>query len=1520
MPHTFPFRLNHDPLRWTIALVLMSPALALANGGIAPIAGPQGTPSVSTQNGIPIIDIVAPNGQGLSHNQFNDYNVAEPGVVLNNALAAGQSALAGALGANGQFHGSAASTILNEVVGNQLSNINGPQEIFGQAADYVLANPNGIQVNGGSLINSLHATFLVGTPELENGRIASLSALDARGRLTVGKGGLTSDSALHLIAPHVDAEGRLQAVGELAVIVGRNRVQPGTGTLLDTRQPDETEARIDASLLGGMRAGRVRVVSTAQGAGVRVAGPEILGTQGVHLESAGSLHIGDPSQPTEIASREGDVSLDAKGDLSLANVQANGHDLRISSGKNLRIAPGVMEKSKTERESWNRKTLFVTHETYDETRTTSTRSHQRSTLTARNDMALQATGDIELTATHLDAKGEQRLQAGKDVRLLAASDREQIDTKVRHRKHLWRGDSDRSQVEEQAVPTSITGKQVLIASTGNTHIRGSHVDSGENLTIEADTLIVGGHELSGRDERKNYRGDLVSGAFFGNRENENGTDLTQSGSSLKADGELLVSAGDVTIKGSSVLGKKDAVLVSKNGVLELDSTHNLAQRERTGSDSKLLGLFGSSSSETRTSENAVVTQVESQSNLRLQSAGDLTIKGASATAVGTLSVRAEGTLSVSATANHSTERSRHQARYLTANASETRQAEDNKNASRQYEAKVGYEVATSLREKSTQTLTSAVLSGESVELNSAETLAIDSAKVQGGAGGVKVSGQRIELGSSQTLQSERQVTSTAGGGIGVTGGMDRQGSYSYGEHQRDTRSEQSTTASRTEILAKGDVHLIAGSGEGHIENAGARIISDSELKLTAGSIENLAISDTRSSDSERTNWRGTAGLNLETRDLTRPVEKLVDGRDQTVFQKGVEEALDAPTLGIDLAVSRTRRDAGNEQAKAVPSELQGNTVAIKVEGLLKDIGTRYEAAGGPLRIEAVEHQMLAARDSQSTRVNRRDVEGALRVHTKTGTDAGGRVSASGGSFDNTKENFVAVPGALLGKAGIQVQLGTDGRYEGTRIEAGTGALNMQTSKGSLDFAQADNEQRESTKTLEGFGWLRGDSAPTSGKGLGGGGFLSYKTETLHDTQAVAGSIDGDQAQLIAARRFASEGTRMGSAGRPLKAVEVWGSEGVKFLPAYDTHRKQGQNLGGGLVAGASRNPVQGAATTGGNLGGQFEVGRINETSRLEKTTGIHTGQFKATDASTADDAIHLRGADLIANSVTLDAVNGGISIEGAKSSKKKDNVLITAGVGANAKRTGTPDDNVSGFHGRLKVGIDNLDSTTYGNVRIRTTDLDLRSGADTRLASATVHADRIKGRVAGDLEVITQLDRVVSTKVDVDGRLSAEKNPQGLRNALDAVTGPLSSKVSADTKNSVAKLDPKKSPGLSVDFVRENRTTAARQTELRGRDGIDLQVEGNTRLTGASLKSSGVVDLGSDDLHITSLKTSDYRAEAGINLSNKPEELIPNLLKDVLGEKSDISTQDEHFNAGVLRTGGHDKSGSIEGAIIQAKR
>ncbi|WP_122760519.1 filamentous hemagglutinin N-terminal domain-containing protein, partial [Pseudomonas viridiflava] len=100
-------------------------------------------------NGVPIVNIATPNASGLSHNQFQQYNVDSQGVILNNSTNQTQSTqLGGIIVGNSNLRGTAANTILNEVVGANASQLRGYTEVAGQAARVIVANPYGISCNG----------------------------------------------------------------------------------------------------------------------------------------------------------------------------------------------------------------------------------------------------------------------------------------------------------------------------------------------------------------------------------------------------------------------------------------------------------------------------------------------------------------------------------------------------------------------------------------------------------------------------------------------------------------------------------------------------------------------------------------------------------------------------------------------------------------------------------------------------------------------------------------------------------------------------------------------------------------------------------------------------------------------------------------------------------------------------------------------------------------------------------------------------------------------------------------------------------------------------------------------------------------------------------------------------------------------------------------------------------------------------------------------------------------------------
>ena len=130
-----------------------------------PNAGAHRPGTDTAANGVPVVNIVAPSAAGVSHNQYQQFNVDKQGLILNNSAAVSQTQLGGYVTGNPQYQaGQSARLIVNEVTSTNPTYLRGYTEVAGHAADVVVANPNGISVAGGGFINTPRATLTTGVP------------------------------------------------------------------------------------------------------------------------------------------------------------------------------------------------------------------------------------------------------------------------------------------------------------------------------------------------------------------------------------------------------------------------------------------------------------------------------------------------------------------------------------------------------------------------------------------------------------------------------------------------------------------------------------------------------------------------------------------------------------------------------------------------------------------------------------------------------------------------------------------------------------------------------------------------------------------------------------------------------------------------------------------------------------------------------------------------------------------------------------------------------------------------------------------------------------------------------------------------------------------------------------------------------------------------------------------------------------------------------------------------------------
>ncbi|EOI3578680.1 hemagglutinin repeat-containing protein [Cronobacter turicensis] len=556
-----PVRFSARLLSYLIISLLVWQPVAPAFAAAMTPTGP--TAMDKAGNGVPVVNIARPNAAGISHNQFKDYNVGQEGVILNNATGQlNKTQLGGLIQNNPNLKaGQEARGIINEVTGGSRSQLNGYTEVAGKAANVMVANPYGITCNGCGFINTPNVTLTTGKPVLD--AAGNLSALEVtRGTITVeGKGLDASQSdALSIISRATEVNAAIHA-RDLNVTAGANRVNADGSRTAMVGEGNAPVVAVDTGALGGMYANRIRLVSGDKGVGVNL----------------GNLNA-----------RQGDITLDASGRLTVKNSLASGN--LTAKGDNVTLT-GEYKTGGTLAVN-SRGGVALDH----------------AALASDGAMTLTADGTLSASASTLTSGQSQALN-GKTVTL---DNNSRLDAK-----------------RDVTLTGGALASQAQINAGGNAQI------AGDSLTNTGQIAATG--RLDTRTTRLNNRGTLQGNGVTVDSDAVTNSGTLQSASALTLKGKTLDQQGTVSARGDAALNLTDSLRNGTNGKILSDGTltANIGELEQNGtlSGTKRLGVqaqqVSSGKGALTTSQGDIRLDVVGKAELNGQTiaAGNLTLTG-----------------------------------------------------------------------------------------------------------------------------------------------------------------------------------------------------------------------------------------------------------------------------------------------------------------------------------------------------------------------------------------------------------------------------------------------------------------------------------------------------------------------------------------------------------------------------------------------------------------------------------------------------------------------------------------------------------------------------------------------------------------------------------------------------------------------------------------------------------------------------------------------------------------------------
>ncbi|BDR98745.1 calcium-independent hemolysin HpmA [Proteus mirabilis] len=1364
--------------RLAASLAIIFVSLNAYGNGIVPDAGHQG-PDVSAVNGgTQVINIVTPNNEGISHNQYQDFNVGKPGAVFNNALEAGQSQLAGHLNANSNLNGQAASLILNEVVSRNPSFLLGQQEVFGIAAEYVLSNPNGITCDGCGFINTSRSSLVVGNPLFENGQLKGYSTLNNTNLLSLGKNGLNTTGLLDLIAPRIDSRGKITAA-EISAFTGQNTFSQHFD-ILSSQKP---VSALDSYFFGSMQSGRIRIINTAEGSGVKLAGKftadndlsvkadNIQTDSQVRYDSydkdgsenyqnyRGGITVNNSGSSQTLTKTElkgKNITLVASSHNQIKASDLMGDDITLQ-GADLTIDGKQLQQKETDIDnrwfySWK----------YDVTKEKEQIQQIGSQIDAKNNATLTATkGDVTLDAAKINAGNNLAVNANKDIHingLVEKESRSENGNKRNHTSRLESGSWSNSHQTETLKASELTaGKDLGLDAQGSITAQGAKLHANENVLVNAKDNINLNVQKTNNDKTVTDNHVMWGGIGGGQNKNNNNQQQVSHATQLTADGQLLLAAdNNVNITGSQVKGNQGAFVKTTQGDVVIDNAMSETISkidERTGT---AFNITKSSHKNETNKQTSTGSELISDAQLTVVSGNDVNVIGSLIKSADKLGIHSLGDINVKSAQQVTKIDDEKTSLAITGHAKEV---ED-----KQYSA--GFHI-THTTNKNTSTETeqaNSTISGANVDLQANKDVTFAGSDLKTTAGNASITGDNVAFVSTENKKQTDNTDTTISGGFSYTGGVDKVGSKADFQYDKQHTQTEVTKNRGSQTEVAGDLTITANKDLLH---EGASHHVEGRYQESGENIQHLAVNDSETSKTDSLNVGIDVGVNLDYSGVTKPVKKAIEdgvnttkpGNNTDLTKKVTARDaianlanlsnLETPNVGVEVGIKGGGSQKSQTDSQAVSTSINAGKINIDSNNKLHDQGTHYQSTQEGISLTANTHTSEVAQDKHQTTFHETKGGGQVGVSTKTGSDITVAIKGEGQTTDNALMETKAKGSQFTSNGDISINVGEDAHYEGAQFDAQKGKTVI-NAVGDLTLAQATDTHSESQSNVNGSANLKVGTTPES-KDYGGGFNAGTTHHSKEQTTAKVGAITGSQGiELNAGHNLTLQGTHLSSE----QDIALNATNKVDLQSASSERTEKGNNLSGGVQAGFGKKMTDDASSVNGLGSAQFAIGKQDEKSvSREGGTINNSGNLTINGNS-----VHLQGAQVNSKDTQLTSQSGDIEITSAQSTDYKNN--WGTDIGFNGKKTNTtpkevteekPATSIHNIGGKLLVNVEDQQKTSHQNATLETGTLTINSNKDLTLSGANVTADSVTGNVGGSLNIASQKesDRHVTVGVNV---------------------------------------------------------------------------------------------------------------------------------------------------------------------------